>query len=288
MSSCHSCIGASRCHRLYLRACRCSCGLTRPLRASTRCTVARPGTAAIPRWPSSELIRRAPHRGCSRRSWQIERLDLGVHPRRAGLRPPRPVGQAGHALGLEPLAPRMQRLPRRPVPLGHLADRRPAQHFPHRPVQVLRQRLLIHQPLVPQTTQTARSSRETVKHVLRTNGQGSPETAHRHGDDADSNPAVLRDMTRRHHQLIALLPPNTHRQRNQGSEGSEFSHRDRAQHSLAADRLWRLWYAVVSRVRGTSHDAARAKPGRGHGSEGWCGLSTAGELLRASRVRGTS
>jgi hypothetical protein len=94
MSSCHNCIGASRCHRLYFRPCRCSCGLTRPLRASTRCTVARPGTALIPRWPSSKLIRRAPHRGCSRRSWQITasttalsrdglvfgRLDLSARP----------------------------------------------------------------------------------------------------------------------------------------------------------------------------------------------------------------
>jgi hypothetical protein len=53
MSICHSCIGASRCQRRYCRLCCCSCGLTSPLRAITRWTVARPGTAATPRWPSS-------------------------------------------------------------------------------------------------------------------------------------------------------------------------------------------------------------------------------------------
>lgn len=36
MSSCHSCIGASRCHRLYLRLCRCSWVFTSPLRSKMR------------------------------------------------------------------------------------------------------------------------------------------------------------------------------------------------------------------------------------------------------------
>ena len=42
--------------------------MTRPLRTSTRCTVARDGAPATPRCATSNAIRRAPHRGCARRS----------------------------------------------------------------------------------------------------------------------------------------------------------------------------------------------------------------------------
>jgi hypothetical protein len=51
--SCHSAIGVSRCHRRYLRLCRCACGVTIALRTSTRCTVARDGTAGTPRCATS-------------------------------------------------------------------------------------------------------------------------------------------------------------------------------------------------------------------------------------------
>lgn len=64
-------MGASRCHRRYLRGCCCSWVRTRPLRDSTRCTVAREGADSSPRPDSSWEIRRAPHRECRRRSSQI-------------------------------------------------------------------------------------------------------------------------------------------------------------------------------------------------------------------------
>ena len=67
-SSRHSAIGVSRCHRRYLRLCRCACGMTIALRTSTRCTVARDGAPATARCASSHAIRRAPHRGCARRN----------------------------------------------------------------------------------------------------------------------------------------------------------------------------------------------------------------------------
>jgi len=57
-----------RCHRRYLRLCAWACGVTKALRTSTRCTVARDGTAATPRCAISKAIRRAPHRGCARPS----------------------------------------------------------------------------------------------------------------------------------------------------------------------------------------------------------------------------
>src|ERR1700722_18956450 len=50
----------SRCHRLYFRLCRWACGTTRPLRSSTRCTVARDGAGSARRWGASNAIRRAP------------------------------------------------------------------------------------------------------------------------------------------------------------------------------------------------------------------------------------
>jgi len=67
-SSCHNAMGVSRCHRRYLRLCRCACGITIALRTSTRCTVALDGAPATRCCASSQAIRRAPHRGCARRN----------------------------------------------------------------------------------------------------------------------------------------------------------------------------------------------------------------------------
>jgi hypothetical protein len=70
-SICRRCIGASRSHRRYVRGCCCSWARTRPLRDSTRWTVALDGAGSSPRPDSLWEIRRAPHRGCRRRSSQI-------------------------------------------------------------------------------------------------------------------------------------------------------------------------------------------------------------------------
>jgi hypothetical protein len=68
-----------------------------------------------------------------------QRLGLGRQPRRGGPRPPGRLPQPADSGRRMPGPPRIHRLPRHPVPDGHLTDRRPVQNLQHRPVPLLDQ-----------------------------------------------------------------------------------------------------------------------------------------------------
>jgi hypothetical protein len=179
MSSCHSCIGASRSHHRYCLLCHCSCGLTRPFRAITRWTVARdPAPPELSGEPAGTPARMLPPQLAD------QRLHLGIHPRRLDFghrdrstRPGMPSASnrlrhecsdchvvpyrsATSPIGDPPSTSRTARYQYSASACWSTQPRPPHGPDPNHPIR--------------------ESSRRNVNHVLRTNGQGSTETTQRH------------------------------------------------------------------------------------------------------------
>lgn len=138
-SSCHRCIGVSRCRRLYFRRC-CSPG------AGSGHYVPGPGPRSPATRRPAPLLGRQPVRAC-----------------------PGPTGlllEAVQGVGLVLGFPVVDRLPRHRVADGNLTDRRTTEHFENRTIALLDQ----------QATLCPASTRAPMITVLRRSRQGCPGT----------------------------------------------------------------------------------------------------------------